>query len=374
MRFITGLLIALAAQAATPLFHGSFDKSSHGWTVIRGMASPDSAVLHNADRSLRVEPAGAASDASVRSSPLSLTIGKRYELSGWVRTEKPPGPRCRPLADRHRRGALHGLHAVRRALGFPRRHPAVDAPLAEIRRQPRAGPDPADAWPTAARFQGKAWFEGVSLDEVGAAGRVARPRSRPDVRPRLPLSGRRLDLSPHRRRAVRARLPARLPDGARDSRIPGTLRRRSRHQGRARWTQSPHHGQCAFPARLRSRDPGGDARHRRWRLRRRRQVAGPPHRPGRHRGRQRRPSNWASCAPPSRVTPTGLERLQLQRARLLRSEARFRARSLQRLRRHRPRHARRQNGHRPRHLVAADARRADQRHGSISSPPTATAC
>src|SRR5439155_13259424 len=87
MRLISGLLVALALQAATPLFHGSFDKSDHGWTVVRGSANPDAAVLHGGNRSLRVEPGGTAPDASVLSAPVSLTIGKRYELSGWVRTE-----------------------------------------------------------------------------------------------------------------------------------------------------------------------------------------------------------------------------------------------------------------------------------------------
>src|SRR5438045_1832931 len=86
MRIILALLLTTLAQAATPLFHGSFEKPDHGWTVIRGSALPDTAVLRGSNRSLRVEP-GSSPDACVRSAPVSLTIGKRYELTGWVRTE-----------------------------------------------------------------------------------------------------------------------------------------------------------------------------------------------------------------------------------------------------------------------------------------------
>src|SRR6476469_4203069 len=167
MRFITGLLIALAAQAATPLFHGSFDKSNHGWTVVRGMASPDPAVLHNVDRSLRVEPAGPASDACVRSSPLSLTIGKRYELAGWVRTE---GLLVRdagrsPIAS----GAALSMASMpfdvhSAALGGTRGWTRLSLRFVASRAQDQilltAG--------NGGSFQGKAWFAGVSLDEVSA--------------------------------------------------------------------------------------------------------------------------------------------------------------------------------------------------------------
>src|ERR1051325_11485054 len=87
MRILAGLTICALAHAATPLFNGSFDKSDHGWTVVRGAGSPDTAVLHEGRRSFRIE-AGSSPDARVRSAPVSLTIGKRYELSGWVRTEE----------------------------------------------------------------------------------------------------------------------------------------------------------------------------------------------------------------------------------------------------------------------------------------------
>ena len=82
------LLAALAANAATPLFEIPVaGHSNSAWTTVRGSATPDAAVLHEAKKSLRIEPSTNVPDACVRSAPIQLTIGKTYELTGWVRTE-----------------------------------------------------------------------------------------------------------------------------------------------------------------------------------------------------------------------------------------------------------------------------------------------
>ncbi len=75
------------ARATTPLFQSSFRKPNHDWTVVRGSATPDSSVLHENNPSLRVERESGSEDACIRLAPVALTLGKRYELSGWVRTE-----------------------------------------------------------------------------------------------------------------------------------------------------------------------------------------------------------------------------------------------------------------------------------------------
>ena len=67
----------------------------------------------------------------------AIVLGKRYELSGWIRTE---GLEVRdldrsPIADR--RDADHGVDAFRCALGFAWRNAAVDSGFARFRRQPR---------------------------------------------------------------------------------------------------------------------------------------------------------------------------------------------------------------------------------------------
>src|ERR1051326_7707078 len=82
LRFVGCLLAAISLQAATPLYQVSFENPNSGWTVVHGSAAPDSAVTHSGDKALRLESEKASADACVRSAPLSLTIGKRYELSG----------------------------------------------------------------------------------------------------------------------------------------------------------------------------------------------------------------------------------------------------------------------------------------------------
>src|ERR1700735_4236823 len=81
------LLVAVAAHAATPVFKASFDNPQQTWAVDRGSAAVDAGVLHEGHTSIRLEPGPASRDAAVRLAPLTLTMGKRYEVSGWVRTE-----------------------------------------------------------------------------------------------------------------------------------------------------------------------------------------------------------------------------------------------------------------------------------------------
>lgn len=80
-------VMAAPAHGGTAVFQTSFEKGEQTWTAVRGSAEVDSRALHNGRRSLRVERGAASEDAYVRLAPVELTIGKRYELSGWVRTE-----------------------------------------------------------------------------------------------------------------------------------------------------------------------------------------------------------------------------------------------------------------------------------------------
>jgi hypothetical protein len=92
-KLLLGLTTALAfvasLPAATPLvnvFNASFDSPSPSWITLRGAAAADSAVTHDGQMSMRLESQGR--DARVQSAPITLSIGKPYELSGWIRTEK----------------------------------------------------------------------------------------------------------------------------------------------------------------------------------------------------------------------------------------------------------------------------------------------
>ena len=161
--------MVLAAHAAAPLFQTSFEQPQT-WTVVRGEAAPDGAVLHDGKRSLRVG-AGTSADAVVRFAPVSLEIGKRYELSAWVRTED------LTVRDLGRSPIAIGAALTMESMPFDVHSAAVggtqpwtrltlrfEASRARDRILLTAG---VPSGPGGA-FHGKAWFEGVSLDEISA--------------------------------------------------------------------------------------------------------------------------------------------------------------------------------------------------------------
>jgi len=167
VRALCCLLVVLAAPAATPFFESSFEKPGGAWTVLRGEASPDIAVTHANRKSLRLESGRESSDACVRLASVPLTIGKRYELSGWVRTENltardlglSPIATGAALAmasmpfDVHS-ASLGGTHDwTRLSLRFVASR-AQDAILLSAGNGGVLG--------------GKAWFEGVSIDEIAS--------------------------------------------------------------------------------------------------------------------------------------------------------------------------------------------------------------
>jgi hypothetical protein len=158
------LISLAAAQAATTVYQASVDQL----TVIRGAAAPDSAIHHTAPKSLRVEPGKQASDAIVRSSPVNLTIGKRYELSGWVRTEN------LTVRDTDRSPIATGAALSMASMPFD----VHSASLAGTRpwtrlslkfTASRAQDQIVLSVGNGGAFEGKAWFEGASIDEASTA-------------------------------------------------------------------------------------------------------------------------------------------------------------------------------------------------------------
>jgi hypothetical protein len=170
MRCLSFCLFAwVAAQAATPVFQSSFEKPNAGWTVVRGAATPDAAVVHDKSTSLRMEADRPSTDAEARSAPVALTIGKRYELSAWVRTEN------LTVRDLDRSPIASGaaltmasmpfdVHSV--SLGGTQQWTRLTLRFIASRAQDAilltAGSGGA--------LGGKAWFEGISLDEVSSDG------------------------------------------------------------------------------------------------------------------------------------------------------------------------------------------------------------
>jgi Phospholipase B len=166
IRLIFCLLLASLAHAATPL--SIQPPVERTWVALRGAATADASVRHNGNRSLRVEPSAGNPDASVCSAPVSLIIGRTYELTGWVRTEdltvrdldRSPIPAGAALT---MASMPYDVHSA--SLGGTREWTRLLLRFVASRAQDRilliAGQGGA--------FRGKAWFEGVSLDGVSPA-------------------------------------------------------------------------------------------------------------------------------------------------------------------------------------------------------------
>jgi hypothetical protein len=167
VRFILCLLAASILHAAAPVYEASFDTPNNGWTVVRGTAAPDAAVMHDNKEALRLEAGPSGTDACVRLAPVSLTIGKRYELSGWVKTgnlqvrDLPNEPIASGAAltmasmpfDVHSASVGGGQGWTRLTLRFvaTRSHDSILL---------TAG--------NGGMLHGKAWFAGVNIDEASS--------------------------------------------------------------------------------------------------------------------------------------------------------------------------------------------------------------
>ena len=163
------LLVVAAAHAATPVFKASFDNPQQTWTLDRGSAVLDSSVLHEGHKSIRLEPGPGSQDACVRLAPVKLIIGNRYELSGWVRTEdvEVRDVDRTPIAI----GAALGMASMpfdvhSASLGGTQPWTRVSLKFVASRSQDQVLLMVGDG----GSFRGKAWFEGVHLDEIPSSG------------------------------------------------------------------------------------------------------------------------------------------------------------------------------------------------------------
>jgi Phospholipase B len=165
LRLTCCMLIATVAQAASPVFRTSFEKPGQGWTVVRGAAASDSSVLHDGHKSLRVERDSVSPDACVRLAPVALTIGKRYELSGWIRTED------LEVRDVDRSPIAVGAALTMTSMPFDVHSTSLGGtqPWTRVTLRFLASRTQDQVLLTVANggsFRGKAWFEGVRLDEI----------------------------------------------------------------------------------------------------------------------------------------------------------------------------------------------------------------
>lgn len=161
-----GLILCLAFVTAAPastLFRTPMER--HDWKVIRGRAATDSSSEHDGKKSLRVEPAVNGSDAEIRSAPIDLVIGKTYQLTGWVRT------RDLTVRDAGRSPIASGaalqmasmpfdVHSA--SLGGTREWTQLSLRFVATRAQDEILLTVANG----GEFKGRAWFEGVNLEEA----------------------------------------------------------------------------------------------------------------------------------------------------------------------------------------------------------------
>jgi hypothetical protein len=162
------LLIASVGQASTSLYQASFERGHRGWTAIRGVATPDSRVLHGKNSSLRVERDAISQDACVRLAPVTLTLGKRYELSGWVRTE------VLQVRDLDRSPIASGAALTMASMPFDVHSESVGGtqPWTHLTLRFIATRERDQILLTVGSggtFTGTAWFEGVQLDAISSA-------------------------------------------------------------------------------------------------------------------------------------------------------------------------------------------------------------
>jgi len=135
------------------------------WKPVRATASADTRVLRDGKPSLRVEAGSSPADALIRGRNLQLTPGKRYRLEGWLRTEdlrisggdRTTVPTALSLSmasmpwDVHTDSVAGTRNWSKVSLDFTATK-SSDAP--EIRIAPGAS------------FTGKAWIEGVAVEEI----------------------------------------------------------------------------------------------------------------------------------------------------------------------------------------------------------------
>jgi len=157
------VLTAALAQGASPLFQSSFQKANHDWTAVRGSATPDAAVVHENAASLRVERDSASPDAYIRLAPVTLTLGKQYELTGWVRTEG------LDVRDLDRSPIASGATLTMASMPFDVHSASVGRTEGWTHLSLRFVASRAQdaillTVGNGGSFSGKAWFEGIRLD------------------------------------------------------------------------------------------------------------------------------------------------------------------------------------------------------------------
>ncbi len=166
-------VLTCGLTAATP--PPVFDASTQRWDAVRGTAIIDSRVTRKTTPSIRVEPNG-ASDAWIRSAQVQLTIGRQYELSGYIRTEalESQDTNRSPItvgAALQMASMPHDVHSE--SVGGTHDWTRVSFKFTATRAQDSIVLMAANG----GLLRGKAWFEGINLDEASSASMAPNKKS-----------------------------------------------------------------------------------------------------------------------------------------------------------------------------------------------------
>ncbi|HTB17021.1 MAG TPA: C45 family autoproteolytic acyltransferase/hydrolase, partial [Bryobacteraceae bacterium] len=164
-QLLLALLVVASLRGGTPLFHASFDSPKPAWTTLRGTAATDAVVTHDGQMSMRLESGSAARDARVQSTAIALTIGKSYELTGWIHTDK------LTVHDLDRSPIATGAALSMASLPFDVQSESFagtsDWTRVHLRfTATRAHDNIVLTVAYGGTFDGKAWFSGVAMEEA----------------------------------------------------------------------------------------------------------------------------------------------------------------------------------------------------------------
>ncbi len=161
-RAVSWFLLALPLFGGSPVFNGTFEKTT--WSVVRGIGFPDPAIQHDHHKALVVQPLK-TSDAYVVSPSIKLNIGRRYVVGGYIRTEQ------LQVSDNGRSPIATGAALSMASMPWDVHSESLGGTTDWTRIQfrfiaTRAEDNIVLKVADGGAFQGKAWFEGISIDEI----------------------------------------------------------------------------------------------------------------------------------------------------------------------------------------------------------------
>jgi len=159
----------LCLCAVLPVYGAASLSQQDTWTAVHGSAVVDRSVHHRDKQSVRLEATVTTPNAAARSEAIHLTLGKTYELSGWVRTENVA------VKDSGRSPIASGAALTMESMPFDVHSASVGGTHEWTRLSLRFVASRTDdrillTAGNGGTLEGKAWFEDVNVEEVSPEG------------------------------------------------------------------------------------------------------------------------------------------------------------------------------------------------------------